>query len=88
MTTYRYLVRGRVQGVGYRYYALRAAEQLGVSGFARNLPDGSVEVVAEAPDAALTAFEARLRSGPSFADVSNVERSPWSPRGDQGFHIR
>ena len=88
MGTYRYLVHGRVQGVGYRYYALRAAEQLGVAGFARNLPDGSVEVVAEAPDAALEAFEERLRSGPSFAQVTDLAKSPLDPRGDQGFHIR
>lgn len=88
MATCRFLVHGRVQGVGYRYYALRAAEQLGVAGFARNLPDGSVEVVAEAPDTALDEFEARLRSGPSFAQVTDVAKSPLTPRGDQGFHIR
>lgn len=88
MATYRYLVQGRVQGVGYRYYALRAAEQLGVAGFARNLPDGSVEVVAEAPDPTLAEFEDRLRSGPSFAQVTDVLKSLLTPRGDQGFHIR
>jgi acylphosphatase len=88
MATFRYLVHGQVQGVGYRYFALRAAEELGVAGFARNLPDGSVEVVAEAPEAALDRFEERLRSGPSFCRVSNVQKSPLDPRGDQGFHIR
>jgi acylphosphatase len=88
MTTCRYLVHGRVQGVGYRYFVLRAAEQLGVAGFARNLSDGSVEVVAEAPDATLAQFEARLRSGPSFSHVSDVDKSTLAPRGDQGFHIR
>jgi acylphosphatase len=89
MASYRYFVRGRVQGVGYRYYALRQAEALGVSGFARNLADGRVEVVAEAEDeAALEAFEARLREGPSFAQVENLERAPMPPRGQPGFHIR
>jgi acylphosphatase len=88
VATYRYLVQGRVQGVGYRYHALRAAEQLGVAGFARNLPDGSVEVVAEAPDRTLAEFEARLRAGPSFAEVTDVVKSLLTPRGDQGFHIR
>ena len=88
MASYRYLVQGRVQGVGYRYFALRAAEELGVSGFARNLPDGSVEVVAEGTDTALAELEARLRAGPSFSRVSNVERSALAPRGGQGFHIR
>ena len=44
---YRYVVHGRVQGVGYRYFVLRQAEVLGVAGFARNRADGSVEVLAE-----------------------------------------
>ena len=61
MAAYRYVVQGRVQGVGYRYFVLRQADTLGVSGFARNRPDGAVEVVAEAADAVLADFEARLR---------------------------
>jgi len=88
MPAYRYLVSGRVQGVGYRYFALREAEALGVTGFARNLPDGRVEVVAEASDEALSAFEDRLRAGPGFASVSALERSTLPPRGDADFHIR
>jgi acylphosphatase len=85
---YRYTVVGRVQGVGYRYFALRQAELLGVTGFARNQPDGSVEVVAEGSEDALAALEARLREGPSFAAVSGVESEAVAPRGDSGFHIR
>lgn len=88
MTAFRYVVNGRVQGVGYRYFALRTASDLGVSGFARNLPDGSVEVVAEASDAALAAFEAALRRGPSFSEVAEVARTAVPARGDQGFCIR
>ena len=88
MAAYRYLVRGRVQGVGYRYFVLREAEALGVAGFARNLPDGSVEVVAEGEDPRLGQLEERLRKGPSFARVSDVERSEVPPRGAEGFHIR
>ncbi len=88
MSACRFLVAGRVQGVGYRYYAARAAQALGVSGFARNLPDGSVEVLAEGDEAALGALEARLREGPSFARVENVERGPAAPRGGSGFEIR
>jgi len=88
MAAYRYLVRGRVQGVGYRYFVMREAGALGVSGFARNLPDGSVEVVAEGGDEVLAAFEGRLREGPSFARVTDLDRSAIAPRGDQGFHIR
>jgi len=85
---YRYLVTGRVQGVGYRYFVLREAERLGVAGFARNLPDGSVEVVAEGAEEVLGQLEARLRAGPSFASVAAVDRAPMPPRGDAGFHIR
>ena len=88
MTAYRYLVSGRVQGVGYRYFTLQAAQALGVAGFARNLADGSVEVVAEGDAEILAAFEAKLKEGPSFSSVSDVERSPLEPRGDSGFHIR
>jgi acylphosphatase len=88
MAAFRYLVRGRVQGVGYRYFVMREAAALGVTGFARNLPDGTVEVVAEAADDVLELFEGRLRQGPSFAAVNDLDRSPIAARGDQGFHIR
>ena len=88
MPAYRYVVAGRVQGVGYRYFVLRQAEALGVSGYARNRADGSVEVVAEGEDLVLADFEARLREGPSFAEVANVEREEVAERGAGGFHIR
>lgn len=88
MAAYRYLVHGRVQGVGFRYFALREAQALGLSGFARNLPDGRVEVLAEGPEAALGVFESRLREGPAFSSVGGVERSLIPARGDQGFQIR
>jgi acylphosphatase len=81
-------VRGRVQGVGYRYFVMREASALGVSGFARNLADGTVEVVAEAGDDVLALFEDRLRQGPSFASVNDLDRTAIPPRSDQGFHIR
>ena len=85
---YRYLVTGRVQGVGYRYFVLREAERLGLAGFARNLPDGRVEVVAEGTEEVLGQLEARLRAGPSFASVAAVDRAPIPARGEAGFHIR
>ena len=82
------IVRGRVQGVGYRYFALKRAEQLKLAGFVRNMPDGSVEVIAEGPDPLLSEFERSLSEGPSFARVEAVERLELDPRGDSGFHIR
>jgi len=86
--SYRYVVQGRVQGVGYRYFVMQQAHALEVAGFARNLPDGSVEVVAEGAEDRLTDFEARLREGPAFAAVDSVEREAVAPRGSGGFHIR
>jgi acylphosphatase len=88
MPAYRYIVQGRVQGVGYRYFVRRQAEVLGVTGYARNRPDGSVEVVAEGPEEALRDFEARLREGPDFASVKGLDRAAIEDRGDNGFSIR
>ena len=67
-----YLVRGRVQGVGYRYYALAVAERLGVKGFVRNLYDGDVEIHAEADAATLQLFRQELERGPRMARVAEV----------------
>jgi acylphosphatase len=88
LAAYRYLVQGRVQGVGYRYFAMREAEALGVSGFARNLPDGTVEVLGEGAEQTLAAFEEKLRAGPAFSRVEGLERQALAPRGADGFHIR
>jgi acylphosphatase len=88
VAAYRYIVQGRVQGVGYRYFVLRQATALGVAGFARNRPDGAVEVVAEGSDQALAELEGHLREGPAFSAVAEVEREAVAPRGDSGFHIR
>jgi acylphosphatase len=85
---YRYVVSGRVQGVGYRYFVLRQADALGVAGFARNRADGTVEVVAEGDETALADLEARLRQGPAFAEVVDVSREGVRERGSNGFHIR
>ena len=74
--TFRYRIRGKVQGVGFRWFVARNATRLRVMGYARNLPDGSVEVVAVAPDATVLAeFEGLLGRGPEFAQVSGVEKT-------------
>ena len=88
MATKRFLVRGRVQGVGYRYFALKTAEELGVTGFARNRIDGSVEVVAAAGDEVLARYEELLRKGPAFARVASVEAAAAPERGDLRFEVR
>jgi acylphosphatase len=71
----RVIVTGYVQGVGYRYWAAREARFFGITGWVRNLPDGSVEVVAEGPKPALLELLGTLRRGPSYADVEMVAPS-------------
>ncbi len=84
----RFLISGRVQGVGYRYFAERSAQATGVTGWARNLDDGRVEVHANGTADQLDDFEARLRQGPRFADVRSVEATDVAVLELSGFHIR
>ena len=72
------VVRGHVQGVSFRYYTQDTASSLGLTGWVRNLRDGSVEVTAEGPRAALVRLLAFLHRGPAAARVSEV-LSDWSP---------
>jgi acylphosphatase len=85
----KFLISGRVQGVGYRYFAARAADRWNLSGWVRNLPDGRVEAYATGSQEDLAAFEDRLKSGPAGADVREVrvEEAPADAR-IEGFHIR
>ena len=78
---------GDVQGVGFRFWAKRCADELGIRGFARNEKDGSVCVEAEGIPTALEEFVARCRKGTEFAKVERVtiEESPL--RGHEGFGI-
>ena len=82
------ILAGRVQGVGFRYFALRSALRLNLHGWVRNLPDGSVEVEVEGPREALATFAGEMRQGPSAADVHECIES-WSDegRGRRGFRI-
>jgi len=78
------VVRGRVQGVSFRYYTQRRAQELGLTGYVCNNWDGTVEVVAEGPRAALESLLSFLRVGPRAAFVTQVEVS-WLP-ATGGFH--
>ena len=69
----RVLAGGRVQGVAYRFYAEKYAGTLGITGWARNLPDGRVEVVAEGSGENIEAFLERLREGPRLARVDSFD---------------
>jgi len=77
----RFIVRGRVQGVGFRFFAIRAAQRLGVVGSVRNLPDGTVEAIAEGTPDAVAAFRAELWRGPSYGHVTAVDESEIKPTG-------
>ena len=83
------IVSGRVQGVGFRYFVQRTAQQLQLEGYARNLPDGTVEVAAQGDRKALDNLVAELNRGPGFSRVENV-LTTWldQDRGFRGFTIR
>jgi acylphosphatase len=84
-----YLIRGRVQGVGYRYFAREAAERRGIRGYARNLRSGEVEVHAEAEEEALALFKQELQRGPRMADVTEIAESDLPVSGSySSFLIR
>jgi acylphosphatase len=70
----RWHVAGEVQGVGFRWFVAREAERLGLRGWARNLADGSVEVVAAGEEAGLEELHRRLAIGPRLARVESVEK--------------
>jgi acylphosphatase len=85
----RYLIRGLVQGVGFRYFTRSAALREGVHGWVRNNPDRSVEVQAEGEPDALARFERQIRQGPPGAHVDRIEFNDATPGGEGGeFHIR
>jgi acylphosphatase len=73
-TARRWFIRGQVQGVGYRYFAQRAAVGLGLTGYARNLDDGRVEVYAAGRAEKLEELAGMLRRGPRWSDVRGVEQ--------------
>lgn len=82
-------VRGSVQGVGFRYFVVERALSLGLRGYARNVSDGSVEVLAQGGRPALESLLALLRRGPAAAEVKEVEVRWGRPSISlSGFHVR
>lgn len=83
-----FLLHGRVQGVGFRWWTRKTAERLGVVGTVKNLSDGSVEVMARAEEEAMERFATKLRTGPSMARVERVEDVTCTlPDGIDAFRI-
>ena len=83
-----YRVRGRVQGVGFRYFVEHAANSLGLTGWVRNLDDGDVEVYAAGNDAQLSELAGLLRKGPRWAEVRSVDETEAPIEQHSGFFIR
>ena len=75
------IISGQVQGVGYRYFASREATLLGITGYVRNLYDGSVEVFAEGEDTSIDRFGQILEEGPRFGNVSDIKIENYPPEG-------
>ena len=71
-SAYKIIVQGRVQGVGYRWFSMQIAQQLGIKGYVKNLFNGDVEIFAQGDDASVQQFIDQLRKGPSFSNVNNL----------------
>lgn len=85
--TRRLTVRGRVQGVGYRYFVSRIAEAFDIQGTVRNLFDGSVEIVASGSQENFRSFREQIEIGPSHARVDRVIEEPMESARHEGFRI-
>jgi acylphosphatase len=77
----KFLIRGDVQGVGYRFFAQRAAARHQVVGYVRNCPDGTVEALAEGPAGSVEAFKQDLATGPQWSVVDQLEEINLDPTG-------
>ncbi len=75
MVARRFMISGMAQGVGYRYFVMRAAARHQMLGTVRNLPDGRVEVVAEGERDAMDEFKKDLATGPSMAEITDIEET-------------
>jgi acylphosphatase len=81
----RLAIQGRVQGVGYRWWAVETARRLGLDGWVRNCRDGSVEILAIGPDGAISELAQLCLKGPPHAEVRSVDRSAATDDGSSDF---
>ena len=85
----RYVLSGRVQGVGFRYFTLASAAREGIHGWVRNRGDGTVEIAAEGEAEAVERFERSIRQGPAGGRLEAVETEEAVPTGHEtGFVVR
>ena len=87
-STRRFVVSGRVQGVGFRYFVRSQAKKMNVGGWVRNLPDGRVEALATAEIDVLALFESELRRGPSLSSVEKIETAEERRADFDSFEVR
>jgi acylphosphatase len=83
----RFVISGRVQGVGFRWFTQDAAQTEGVVGWVRNLPDGRVEALIEGDEEAVTRVERAIRRGPRGARIEDVFTDAQEPGGYRSFTI-
>ena len=88
MSVHRYRVKGRVQGVGFRYFTYREARSLGIKGWVKNLSSGDVEIHAEGNAESVSTFQSRIESGPLLARVNEVEVELVAAENLEDFSIR
>ena len=81
-------IRGKVQGVGYRFSTVQKAKQLGVNGWVRNLPDGRVEAIFEGAQATVDEIIGWCNEGPRSAVVKEIIQRSETPEGIQGFTVQ
>lgn len=81
------IISGQVQGVGFRAFVAENAKRLGLSGWARNLPDGRVEVVVSGEDDAVAKMLDALRAGPAASEVTDVQTADWNSAVGSTFEV-
>jgi acylphosphatase len=81
-------VNGVVQGVGFRYYSVRVAERYGITGYVKNLPDGTVEIEAEGDKSVVNAFIKEIRIGPRFSQVTDISLNWLEPKFYKSFSVK
>lgn len=87
-TAYRIIVSGKVQNVGFRYYTVQAANDFGVHGFVKNLPDGTVYMEAEGETDGIEGFVAWCKRGPQWARVEGFDIQKQPVTGYLGFKVK
>lgn len=88
MEKWHLIVKGRVQGVGFRYFTAQSARENNISGWVRNLPGGAVEIHGQGEEADLRLFLDAVKQGPSMSRVDGVDKETLPPDSSNGFSIR